>query len=152
MRKYILLLLWVFFLFGCAAKKLTKSESKTQTSTDSSVVEQKHQINTIQNAITTIDSSEEFEITPIDTSKPIIIGNVKYFNAKVRATKNRKRTVDSSKSTTQQSEVRQVSVKKRVKAKDSEKKIDRKANYSNLLWLLLIVVLLYLGYRYIVKG
>lgn len=151
MRKYIFLALSVLFLFSCSAKKLTKSDSKTQTKIDSSVTEQKHQINTIQNAITTIDSSEEFEITPIDTSKPIIIGSVKYFNAKVRTVKNRKRTVDSSKSTTNQSEVKQVSVKKNVKAKVSEKKVDRKADYSYILWILLILVLLYLGYRYVAK-
>jgi hypothetical protein len=147
MRKYILLIVAVLFLFGCAAKKVAVSDTKTKESTDSSVVEKKHNISIIQNSITTIDSSEEFEITPIDTSKPIYIEGKKYVNARVRIVKNRKKTVDSSKTTSEETGSKQTTVKKTKKQNVFDKKLDRKANYTSLWWLLLVPLIGYLVYR-----
>lgn len=147
MKKYILLILAVLFLFGCAAKKVAVSDTKTKESVDSTVVEKKHNITTTQNSITTIDSSEEFEVTPIDTSKPIYIEGKKFVNAKVRIVKNRKKTVDSSKTVSDESGSKQIAVKKTKKQKVFDKKVDKKANYTSLWWLLLLPLIGYLVYR-----
>ena len=129
MGKYIILALFVPLLFSCAARKVAITKIETQTYTDSVIVEKKDSVSVQQNAIVITDSSEEIEVTPIDTAKPIIIGETKYFNAKVKIKKMRTRLVDSSKSTTFQSSEKQVSLKKEVKSKEVDKKVDKKANY-----------------------
>ena len=151
MGKYIILWLFVPLLFSCAARKVAITKIETQTYTDSVIVEKKDSVNVQQNAIVITDSSEEIEVTPIDTAKPIIIGETKYFNAKVKIKKMRTRLVDSSKSTTFQSFEKQVSLKKEVKSKELDKKVDKKANYLFYLWLLLIPFCLWLIWKYLIK-
>lgn len=151
MGKYIILALFVPLLFSCAARKVAITKIETQTYTDSVIVEKKDSVSVQQNAIVITDSSEEIEVTPIDTAKPIIIGETKYFNAKVKIKKMRTRLVDSSKYTTFQSSEKQVSLKKEVKSKELDKKVDKKANYLFYLWLLLIPFCLWLIWKYLIK-
>lgn len=151
MGKYIILALFVPLLFSCAARKVAITKIETQTYTDSVIVEKKDSVSVQQNAIVITDSSEEIEVTPIDTAKPIIIGETKYFNAKVKIKKMRTRLVDSSKSITFQSSEKQVSLKKEVKSKELDKKVDKKANYLFYLWLLLIPFCLWLIWKYLIK-
>lgn len=148
MGKYIILALFVPLLFSCAARKVAVTNTKIETYTDSVVVEKKDSVSVQQNAIVIIDSSEEVEVTPIDTAKPIIIGETKYFNAKVKIKKMRTRFVDSSKIVVVQSNEKQLSVKKDIKSKVFEKKVDKKANTLFYLWLLLIPICLWLIWRF----
>lgn len=148
MGKYIILALFVPLLFSCAARKVAITKIETQTYTDSVVVEKKDSVSVQQNAIVIIDSSEEVEVTPIDTAKPIIIGETKYFNAKVKIKKMRTRFVDSSKIVVVQSIENKVSVKKDVKSKGFDKKVDKKANYLFYIWLLLIPICLWLIWKF----
>lgn len=151
MGKYIIMALFVPLLFSCAARKVAITKIETQTYTDSIIVEKKDSVSIQQNAIVITDSTEEVEVTPIDTAKPIIIGETKYFNAKVKIKKMRTRLVDSSKSITFQSSEKQVSLKKEVKSKELDKKVDKKANYLFYLWLLLIPFCLWLIWKYLIK-
>ena len=151
MGKYIILALFVPLLFSCAARKVAITKIETQTYIDSVIVEKKDSVSVQQNAIVITDSTEEIEVTPIDTAKPIIIGETKYFNAKVKIKKMRTRLVDSSKSTTFQSSEKQVSLKKEVKSKELDKKVDKKANYLFYLWLLLIPFCLWFIWKYLIK-
>lgn len=151
MGKYIILALFAPLLFSCAARKVAITKIETQTYTDSVIVEKKDSVSVQQNAIVITNSSEEIEVTPIDTAKPIIIGETKYFNAKVKIKKMRTRLVDSSKSITFQSSEKQVSLKKEVKSKELDKKVDKKANYLFYLWLLLIPFCLWLIWKYLIK-
>ena len=148
MGKYLSLALFTPLLFSCAARKVAVTKTQKQTYTDSVVVEKKDSISIQQNAIIITDSSEEVEITPIDTAKPIIIGTTTYFNAKVRIKKERKHLVDSSKVVTTQSTEKQLSLKKDIKEKGFEKKIDKKVNYLFYLWLLLIPFAIWLIWRF----
>lgn len=148
MGKYLALVLAIPLLFSCAARKVAVSKTQTQTYTDSVAVEKKDSVSIQQNAILVIDSTEEIEVTPIDTAKPIIIGETKYFNAKVKVRKIRKRTTDSSTIIVAKSSEKQIGVKKEVKEKTFDKKVEKKANYLFYLWLLLIPICLWLIWRF----
>ena len=138
-------------VFSCASRKVAVVNTEVKTYTDSVVVEKKDSVVVQQNAIIIVDSSEELEITPIDTAKPLIINEVKYFNAKVKVKKVRTRLVDSSKITTVKLTESKVVLKKEVKQKAFEKKIDKKANYFVYLWLLLIPIGIWLINRFVIK-
>lgn len=148
MGKYLALVLAIPLLFSCAARKVAVSKTQIQTYTDSVAVEKKDSVSIQQNAILVIDSTEEIEVTPIDTAKPIIIGETKYFNAKVKVRKIRKRTTDSSTIIVAKSSEKQIGVKKEVKEKTFDKKVEKKANYLFYLWLLLIPICLWLIWRF----
>ena len=151
MGKYLTLVLVLPLLFSCAARKVAVSKTQTQIHTDSVVVEKKDSVSVKQNAIVITDSSDEVEVTPIDTDKPVIIGDTKYYNAKVKIRKNRIKLVDTSKIVVTQSAQKQTSVIKDVKEKTFEKKVDKKANYLLYLWLLLIPLVVYLVRKYLLK-
>lgn len=151
MGKYLTLVLVLPLLFSCAARKVAVSKTQTQIHTDSVVIEKKDSVSVKQNAIVITDSSDEVEVTPIDTAKPVIIGDTKYYNAKVKIRKNRIKLVDTSKIVVTQSAQKQTTVIKDVKKKTFEKKIDKKANYLLYLWLLLIPLVVYLVRKYLLK-
>ncbi len=148
MGKYLTLALVIPLLFSCAARKVAVTKTQTQTYTDSVAVEKKDSVSVQQNAIVITDSTEEVEVTPIDTSKPIIIGTTKYFNAKVKVKKARRHLVDSSKTVVVRSQQKELSVKKEVKQKTTDKKVDKKANYLFYWWLLLLPIILWLLWRF----
>jgi Ulp1 family protease len=151
MGKYLALVLVIPLLFSCAARKVAVSKTQTQTYTDSVAVEKKDSISVQQNAIVVVDSTEEIEVTPIDTAKPIIIGETKYFNAKVKVRKIRKRITDSSTIVVAKLTEKQVGVKKEVKQKTFDKKVDKKANYIGFLWLILVLIALWVARKYLLK-
>lgn len=151
MGKYLTLVLAIPLLFSCAARKVAVSKTQTEIRTDSIVVENKDSVSIKQNAIVITDSSVEVEVIPIDTAKPVIIGDTKYYNAKVKIRKNRIKLVDTSKTIVAQSAQKQTSVVKDIKEKTFQKKVDKKTNYVALLWLVLILVLLWFARKYLPK-
>jgi len=148
MGKYFILTLVISLLFSCAARKVAVTKTQTQTYTDSVAVEKKDSVVVQQNAIIITDSSEEIEVTPIDTAKPIVIGETKYFNAVIKIKKVRKSLVDTTKVVTTQSSQKQISLKKDVNEKGFEKKTEKKANYLFYIWLCLIPICLWLIWRF----
>ena len=128
---------------------LTKTEVETYT--DSTAVEKKDSVSVQQNAISIKEDIDEIEIVPIDTAKPLVIDGKQYYNATVRLKKTRRHVVDTSKVTVSQSIENKVSVKKDIKSKGFEKKVDKKANYFVFLWLLLIPLGIWFGRKYLLK-
>lgn len=151
MGKYLTLALVIPLLFSCAARKVAVTKTQVQTHTDSVSIERKDSVVVKQNAIIITDSSEEIEVKPIDTAKPIIIGETKYFNATVKVRKVRKSLVDTTKVVTTQSTQKQVTVQKDTKEKGFEKKVDKKFNYFIFFWLIVILLLLWLARKYLPK-
>lgn len=151
MGKYLTLALVIPLLFSCAARKVAVTKTQIQTHIDSVSVERKDSVVVKQNAISIKEDIDEVQITPIDTTKPIIIGETKYFNAIVKLKKTRKSLVDTTKVVTTQSSQKQISLKKDVKEQVFEKKVDKKANYLLYLWLLLIPLVVYLVRKYLLK-
>ena len=127
------------------------TKTQVETHIDSTVVEKKDSVSVQQNAISIKEDIDEIEIVPIDTAKPLIIDGKQYFNATVRLKKTRRHVVDSSKSTVSKSIENKISVKKDIKAKGFEKKVDKKANYFVYLWIILILLALWFARKYLPK-
>ena len=151
MAKHLTLILLSFLLFSCASRKVMVTKTQVETHIDSTAVEKKDSVSVQQNAISIKEDIDEVEIVPIDTAKPLVIDGKQYFNATVRFKKTRRHIVDSSKSIISQSSENKVSVKKDIKAKGFEKKVDKKANYFVFLWLLLIPIAIWFGRKYLIK-
>ena len=151
MAKHLILILLSFLLFSCASRKVAVTKTQVETHIDSTVVEKKDSVSVQQNAISIKEDIDEIEIVPIDTAKPLIIDGKQYFNATVRLKKTRRHVVDSSKSTVSKSIENKISVKKDIKAKGFEKKVDKKANYSIFLWIILILLALWFARKYLPK-
>jgi len=148
MGKYLALLLVSSLLFSCAARKVAVTKTQVETYIDSTAVEKKDSVSVQQNAISIKEDIDEIEIVPIDTAKPLIIDGKQYFNATVRLKKTRRQIVDTSKVTISKSIENTISVKKDVKEKVFDKKVDKKANILFYLWLLLIPICLWLIWRF----
>jgi hypothetical protein len=151
MVKHLTLILLSFLLFSCASRKVLVNKTQVETHIDSVSVERKDSVVVQQNAIIVKEDTDEVEIVPIDTAKPLIIDGKQYFNATVRLKKTRRHVVDTSKVTVSKSEEKKVSVKKEVKEKIFEKKVDKKASYFGFLWLLLVLVALWFARKYLPK-
>lgn len=151
MAKHLTLILLSFLLFSCAARKIAVTKTQVETKIDSTAVEKKDSVSVQQNAISIKEDIDEIEIVPIDTAKPIIIGDKKYFNATVRLKKTRRHVVDTSKVTVSKSIENTILVKKDIKAKGFEKKTEKKANFLFYIWLCLIPICLWLIWRFGIK-
>ena len=151
MAKHLILILLSFLLFSCASRKVMVTKTQVETHIDSTVVEKKDSVSVQQNAISIKEDIDEIEIVPIDTAKLLIIDGKQYFNATVRLKKTRRHVVDSSKSTVSKSIENKISVKKDIKAKGFEKKVDKKANYFVYLWIILILLALWFARKYLPK-
>ena len=151
MVKHLTLILLSFLLFSCASRKVAVTKTQVETHIDSTAVEKKDSVSVQQNAISIKEDIDEIEIVPIDTAKPIIIGDKKYFNATVRLKKTRKHVVDTSKVTVSKSIENTILVKKDIKAKGFEKKTEKKANFLFYIWLCLIPICLWLIWRFGIK-
>lgn len=132
----MLSLLWL--LMSCGTRKTQKSNVKEETKTEQSTTDKKDiEIKTDTKTVIN-DESSELEITPIDTSKVLIINGKTYKNAKVKITNRKTETKIDAKETVKdlsKSETKAIiAVKKQTRVKDTE----RKSNpFLPLLWLLI---------------
>jgi hypothetical protein len=151
MAKHFILLLLSFSLFSCASRKVAVNKTQIEKKIDSVAVEKKDSVSVKQNAISIKENIDEVEIVPIDSTQPIIIGDKKYYNAILRIKKTRRQVLDTSKVTVSKSYEKVVSVNKNIKAKVFDKKVEKKANYWVLLWLLLIPITWFVLRRFALK-
>ena len=151
MAKHFILLLLSFSLFSCASRKVAVNKTQIETKIDSVAVEKKDSVSVKQNAISIKENIDEVEIVPIDSTQPIIIGDKKYYNAILRIKKTRRQVLDTFKVTVSKSYEKVVSVNKNIKAKVFDKKVEKKANYWVLLWLLLIPITWFVLRRFALK-
>ena len=144
MRYLIILLL----LAGCGSRKVNKSNIETQTKTEIIVTDSvKTQTKTDS---TTEIQSNEFEIVPIDTIKPIIIidsqgKKTSYLNArlKYKSEINRNKTL---KNELVQSN-RKTNIKALKQTKQDTKQIERKESIITSLWWLWLLIILFISYK-----
>lgn len=150
--KKILLLVFLFTLISCASRKVTTD--KTDIKKDS-IVETKVKVITIENEkksdstnIILVIDNNEFTITPIDTTKEIIVEGKRYKNVILTIKKNKtnvsysnknKESYTKSKDSTSTNKI----VKKEI-IKTKQKKIDKKQNYWGFILLLLLSLILYI--------
>jgi hypothetical protein len=153
MKKLILLFLIVLTSCGSRKVQVDKLDIKKD-----SVVETKIAVTTIEtkqktdstNIVTTIDNSE-ITITPIDTCKEIVVEGKVYKNVVLKIKKNKANTSYTNNKTESNNKrmdsVATIKVNKTEKVSGKNKTIDKKADYSWILWLLLLILILYQLWR-----
>lgn len=146
--KKILLLLLIIILSSCGTRKVKKSDVKEETKTEQSTtkandIESKTETNTVIN-----DESNDVEITPIDTSKAIIINGKTYKNAKVKFVNRKSQTAITKKETVRDLSKQETKAIIAVKKQEVKRNVERKSNpLLPLLWLL-IPAIGYLIWKY----
>jgi hypothetical protein len=153
MKKLILLFLIV--LTSCGSRKVQvdkldiKKDSVVETKIAVTTVETKQKTDST-NIVTTIDNSE-ITITPIDTCKEIVVEGKVYKNVVLKIKKNKVNTSYTNNKTESNNKrmdsVATTKVNKTEKVSGENKTIDKKADYSWILWLLLLILILYLLWR-----
>jgi hypothetical protein len=118
---------------------------------DSVVSEKKDSVSVQKNGISIDETTDEIEIVPIDTSKPIVIGGKEYFNASIKIKKTQKKVVDTTKTTISKSSDNQIKLSKSENKETFVKTVDKKPSYFNLWWLLAIPVVVVAVKRFILK-
>ena len=127
-------------LFSCGSRKVAiqkiKKDSLKQIETK--IVTKEETNISIKNDI----YIDEFTITPLDTLKDIVVNGITYKNVVLKYKKVKDNSLHIEKKTMLKNEVKKELIKTSVKS--FKKEIDRKQNYWNYLWLLLIPVCYYL--------
>lgn len=154
MKKYILLLLIV--LASCASRhvKVDTIELKKD-----SVVKEKIVITTIEHAektdsvnISTNADDTELTITPIDTCKDIVVDGKHYKNVVLKIKKSKTNTLYTSKQKESydkhKDSIATVEINKTEKVVGKNKVIDKKANYWTIFYWLILLLILYLLWKY----
>lgn len=142
--RYLFLLL---LLVGCGARKVNKSTTETTTKSEITVVDST-KIDTKEDSEATI-CTDDFEITPIDTIKPLVIIDSQGKKTTIVNGRIKKRTQISrfkaSKSTTLHN-TRKTQKKATQTTKASVKHVERKESFG-WLWLILIIAVILYIYR-----
>ena len=141
----VLYILVSLILFSCGSRKVAIQEIKKDSLSqiDTKIVTKEETNIAIKNDIFT----DEFTITPLDTLKDIVVNGITYKNVVLRYKKVKDNTLHIENKTMLKNEFKKEIVKTSVKS--FKKDIDKKANYWNYLWLLLIPVVYYLYRKYV---
>jgi hypothetical protein len=131
-------------LFSCGSRKVAIQETKKDSlkQIETKIVTKEETNISIKNDIYT----DEFTITPLDTLKDIVVNGITYKNVVLRYKKVKDNSLHIEKKTIVKNELKKELTKTSVK--EFKKDIDRKQNYWNYLWLLLIPICYYLYKRF----
>jgi len=150
----LLMLSLIWLLCSCGTRKVQKSSTKEETKTEVNAtvnndIEKSTQTNTVIN-----DESNEMEVIPLDTTKPLLINGKSYFNAKVKLTHRKAKTEITAKEVVKDLSKHEtkaiITAKKQTRVKDTEKKYNP---FLPLLWLLIpAAILLVWKYKYKIIG
>lgn len=143
MVKRLILITSIILITSCASRKVDVAKVNVSSKIDSSLVVKVDGTYTKENNIVVNETEEEFEYTPVDTSKPMIISGKEYKNVVIKSKKQSKRKVDKTKEKNITSSIKKLNVKKDEVKKEYVKKVDKKANYYVLLWLLLPILIIW---------
>ena len=155
MKKQIFILVSLVFI-SCGSRKVSKSnteEKKDSISINDVQTEIKTNENTEINNNSKIDKTEEeFIIEPIDTSKEIVVNGKTYKNVKIRHKKTKDNSLHiNQKKVSKNALKRQIKHNKQVVSTSKvfiEKKIDKKESLVKYFYYILLIILLYIIYKY----
>jgi hypothetical protein len=143
-------------LFSCGSRKVAiqeiKKDSLKQIETKI-VTEEIKKIDTEKETnINTFVYSDEILLTPIDSSKEIIVDGKTYKNVVLSIKKTKSNILYNNKEKVSENALKHVKIdikdKTLVKENIKVKIIDKKANYFIYFWFLLGLIILYLIYKY----
>jgi len=145
--KKTLIILSAFVLFGCASRKVSKTEVKE--TTEVKAIDTTKTVTESEKTENSVDTStiNEIEIIPIDNTKPIIYNNKKVFNGILRLKTTKVNKVVEI--TEKFAKIEQKGVNKsgkqviEVKQKETERK-----SFFSWWWLLLLIPIYFLYKKY----
>ena len=149
MLRYSFIFLFVL-LASCGARKVDVQKTDTVVKVDSTSTIKKEEVVVTQNNISINTDTDEVEITPIDSTKPIIIGDKKYFNAKIKTKKTKSSVVDTTKKEEVKKESQEVKLIEDKKEEGFKRKVDKKESYV-VFWGWLLIILLVLLFFYALR-
>ena len=139
--KNLILILAATLLIGCGSRKAAVVKTDLVVTIDSTSTIKKEEVVVTQNNVFVNTDTDEMEITPIDSTKPFIVGEKKYYNAKIRYKKTKVILVDTTKVLESKKESQVVRTIKDKKEKIFKKDVDKKESHSVYWWLLLVIIL-----------
>jgi len=148
MRYFFILLL----LASCGARKVNKSTTETETKSEITVTDST-KVYTKEVSDSTI-CVDEFEITPVDTLKPIIIVDSQGKKTTIKNGRVKKRTqISRFKALKSQSvhNTRKTQKTATQSTKVSEKHVERKESFGWLWLVLIIAAILYIYRRFFIS-
>lgn len=138
-------------LVGCASRKVDVDIKKKDSTTVQITKEitTKKTDSTSNNLVIDKSESDELIITPIDSTKEIVVNGKKYFNAILKYKKVRNNTYNNNKVKVSKIEDKAVKTNKRttLKTKNKTKKIETNNTIIYTSLLLLFILLLIIGNR-----
>jgi hypothetical protein len=146
--KSLFLILLIVFFYSCSTKKSVTSKDTTEIKTDSTYKEKKDSVSVQQNFVVIKEKLFEIQVDPVDISKPIIIDGVKYENASLKIKKSDKSIVDSTKTIVLESSEQNVELEKKISIEKFDRSIKKKSNNSVYFWLLPLLFLLAVAYKF----
>lgn len=147
MLRYSLIFLFAL-LASCGARKVDIAKNDTKITIDSSSAVKKEEIVAIKNNIVVNTDTDEMEVIPVDSVRPMIINGKTYFNAKIKYKKTKTNRIDLSDKKVVKKEDMKVIKTNKTKNLLFKKDIDRKESYFSYLWIIILLLLLcYYGYK-----
>lgn len=150
MAKRLILIISSLLILSCASRKVAVVKEDTKITIDSVAVVKVDGTYVKENNVTVNETTEEIEYKPIDSLKPMVIDGKQYINTIIRSKKQKTFKLDKTKAEAKISSVKKVNVQKQENKKTLNKKIDKKANYWNYLWLLILPAI-YFIYKQVLK-
>jgi hypothetical protein len=158
MKKSFLLIIILFTIVlhtSCASRKVNiekinvNKDSVVRTETKVSKIENKQKKDSTNIKINTFIS--EFVLTPIDTSKPVVINNVSYKNAVLGIKKTNSNAtyfnVKKESDIKSKDSVSTTEIKKSEEVFTKTKETEKNQNYNTFIWLLILILIFYLLWR-----
>jgi response regulator RpfG family c-di-GMP phosphodiesterase len=146
--KHLFILVSLVFL-SCASRKVDVDIKKKDSTTVhiTKEITTKKTDSTSNNVIIDKSESDELIITPIDSTKEIVVNGKKYFNAILKYKKVRNNTYNTNKVKVSKIEDKAVKTNKRttLKTKNKTKKIETNNTIIYISLLLLFIILLIIG-------
>lgn len=154
MKKHLLILVSLI-LVSCGARKVQVNTSEIKKDSVVNTTE----INTNNSSITTDENSkivdnstnEEITIVPVDSTKEFKVNGKTYFNVKLSIKKTKANSIYKNNKKVSEIDLKQqikhTQAKTSTKQNTKVKNVDRKASYSYL-WILIILIIIYTVYKW----
>jgi len=144
----VLALITAIVLTSCGSRKISKSETKEQEQKTEKITLETETRVTDNTKIVDSSTTDEFEISPISDTLPMVVNGITYKNVKIRHKKS-KNNISIVKDVKVQHNAQKEAV---VVAKSNRiievKQTERKNSYCWLLWFLLLIPIWYYGKKY----
>ena len=155
MKKHLYILVSLVLL-SCGSRKVqvNTSEIKKDSSVTTTKIDSSKSIKTTDDNTNIYFNTEETEICiiPIDSTKEIKVNGKTYFNVKLRIKKRKDNTTYQNAKKVAQIDLKHVikhtEAKSSTKQNTKVKNIDRKESILNYWWILLLIILIYLIYKW----